>query len=84
MCIRDRPVAMHKAGVLEKAAELKDRLVKAGLRVKLDDSDNSMGWKCAQYEICLLYTSALSCRARKLSNTCRKRTSRTRSSSSTT
>ena len=42
------PVAMHKAGVLEKAAELKDRLVKAGLRVKLDDSNNSMGWKCAQ------------------------------------
>ena len=45
------PVAMHKAGVLEKATELKDRLVKAGLRVKLDDSDNSMGWKCAQYEM---------------------------------
>ena len=45
------PVAMHKPGVLEKAAELKDRLVKAGLRVKLDDSDNSMGWKCAQYEM---------------------------------
>ena len=45
------PVAMHKAGVLEKASELKNRLVKAGLRVKLDDSDNSMGWKCAQYEM---------------------------------
>ena len=45
------PVAMHKAGVLEKATELKDRLVKAGLRVKLDDSDNSMGWKCAEYEM---------------------------------
>mgnify|MGYP000836018647 CR=1 FL=1 len=45
------PVAMHKAGVLEKASELKDRLVKAGLRVKLDDSDNSMGWKCAEYEM---------------------------------
>ena len=45
------PVAMHKAGVLEKASELKDRLVKAGFRVKLDDSDNSMGWKCAQYEM---------------------------------
>ena len=46
------PVAMHKAGVLEKASELKDLvLIKAGLRVKLDDSDNSMGWKCAQYEM---------------------------------
>ena len=45
------PVAMHKAGVLEKAEELKARLLKAGVRVKLDDSDNSMGWKCAQYEM---------------------------------
>ena len=30
---------------------LKDRLIAAGLRVKVDDSDNSMGWKCAQYEM---------------------------------
>ena len=45
------PLAMHKAGVLEKAEELKARLLKAGVRVKLDDSDNSMGWKCAQYEM---------------------------------
>ena len=45
------PVAMHKAGVLKKAEELKARLLKAGVRVKLDDSDNSMGWKCAQYEM---------------------------------
>ena len=45
------PVAVHKAGVLEKAEELKARLLKAGVRVKLDDSDNSMGWKCAQYEM---------------------------------
>ena len=45
------PVAQHKEGVLEKAAELKDRLQKAGVRVKLDDSDNSAGWKFAQYEM---------------------------------
>ena len=45
------PVAQHKPGVLEAAAALKERLVAAGLRVKLDDSDNSMGWKCAQYEM---------------------------------
>ena len=45
------PVAQHKPGVLEAAAGLKDRLANAGFRVKLDDSDNSMGWKCAEYEM---------------------------------
>ena len=45
------PVAMHKEGVLDKAGELRDRLAAAGLRVKMDSSDNSMGWKCAQYEM---------------------------------
>ena len=45
------PVAQHKPGVLEAAADLKGRLITAGLRVKLDDSDNSMGWKCAEYEM---------------------------------
>lgn len=45
------PVAQHKEGVLEKANELKERLLKAGVRVKLDDSDNSPGWKFAQYEM---------------------------------
>ena len=45
------PVQQHKEGVLEKAQELKDRLVKAGVRVKLDDSDNSPGWKFAEYEM---------------------------------
>ena len=45
------PVAQHKPGVLEAAAELKDRLTAAGFRVKVDDSDNSMGWKCAEYEM---------------------------------
>ena len=39
------PVAAHKPGVLEAAAEIKTRLEAAGLRVKLDDSDNSPGWK---------------------------------------
>ena len=45
------PVAMHKPGVLEAAKALRERLQKAGLRVKVDESDNSMGWKCAQYEM---------------------------------
>ena len=37
--------------LLEAAAQLKERLVNAGFRVKVDDSDNSMGWKCAEYEM---------------------------------
>ena len=45
------PVAQHKEGVLEKANELKAQLLAKGLRVKLDDSDNSTGWKFAQYEM---------------------------------
>ena len=45
------PIAQHKEGVLEAANELKNRLANAGFRVKLDDSDNSMGWKCAEYEM---------------------------------
>ena len=45
------PVAQHKPGVLEAAAKLKERLENAGFRVKVDDSDNSMGWKCAEYEM---------------------------------
>ena len=45
------PVAQHKPGVLDAAAALRDRLAAAGVRVKMDDSDNSMGWKCAQYEM---------------------------------
>ncbi len=44
------PVAMHKPGVLEKAAELKERL-NGIARVKVDQSDNSPGWKFAEYEM---------------------------------
>lgn len=44
------PVAQHKEGVLEKANELKDRLSKE-FRVKLDDSENSTGWKFSEYEM---------------------------------
>jgi prolyl-tRNA synthetase len=45
------PVAQHKEGVLQKANELKERLEAAGIRVKLDDSDQSPGWKYAEYEM---------------------------------
>ena len=44
------PVAQHKEGVLEKANEIKSALSKK-FRVKLDDSDNSTGWKFSQYEM---------------------------------
>ena len=45
------PIAQHKEGVLEGASAIRDRLAAAGYRVKMDDSDNSMGWKCAEYEM---------------------------------
>ena len=45
------PVAQHKPGVLEKASELYEKLKANGIRVKLDDSDNSPGWKFAEYEM---------------------------------
>ena len=45
------PVQQHKAGVLEKAASVTEGLKKAGLRVYMDQSDNSPGWKYSQYEM---------------------------------
>ena len=44
------PIAAHKPGVNEKAEELTARL-KARFRVKADFSDNSAGWKFAEYEM---------------------------------
>ena len=44
------PVAAHKEGVNEAAADIYNRL-KNSVRVKLDDSDNSPGWKYAEYEM---------------------------------
>ena len=45
------PIAQKKAGVLEKCAEIKETLEKAGVRVKLDDGDNSPGWKFNEWEM---------------------------------
>ncbi|MDO4566635.1 MAG: proline--tRNA ligase [Oscillospiraceae bacterium] len=45
------PIAAHKEGVLEAAASLAEKLKAAGLRVKLDDSEQSPGWKFAQHEM---------------------------------
>jgi prolyl-tRNA synthetase len=45
------PIAQHKPGVTEKAQEVIDQLKAAGIRVKGDFSDNSPGWKFAEYEM---------------------------------
>ena len=45
------PIMQKKEGVLEKAAELKSRLLNAGCRVKVDDSDKSPGWKFSEQEM---------------------------------
>ena len=45
------PVAAHKPGVNEAAEEIYNRLKNVGIRVKLDNSDNSPGWKYAEYEM---------------------------------
>ena len=44
------PIAQHKAGVLEKAQEITERLSKV-CRVKSDTTENSPGWKFAEYEM---------------------------------
>lgn len=45
------PIQQHKDGVLDKASEVKDMLAKAGIRVKMDDSEKSPGWKFAEQEM---------------------------------
>ena len=45
------PIASKKEGVLENCRLLEDRLKRAGVRVKLDDSDNSPGWKFNEWEM---------------------------------
>lgn len=43
------PIAQHKGGVLEKAAEIKEKL--GAFRTKLDDSDKNPGFKFANQEM---------------------------------
>ena len=43
------PIQQHKEGVLEKAAELSEKL--GNFRVKVDDSDKSPGWKFSEQEM---------------------------------
>ena len=45
------PIQQQKEGVLDKAFALKEQLVKAGYRVKVDDSNNTPGWKFHEYEM---------------------------------
>ncbi len=46
------PIAAHKnPEVLETAKTIVSKLTDADISVKLDDSDQSMGWKCAEYEM---------------------------------
>ncbi|MBQ7788330.1 MAG: proline--tRNA ligase [Clostridia bacterium] len=44
------PCAQHKPGVIEKATEIYER-VNTVARAKIDISDNSPGWKYAEYEM---------------------------------
>ena len=45
------PVRQNVEGVLDKAAEIRDTLKAAGLRVKMDDSEKSPGWKFSEQEM---------------------------------
>jgi prolyl-tRNA synthetase len=45
------PIQQKKEGVLEQAGKLKQALQDAGIRVKLDDTDKSPGWKFSEQEM---------------------------------
>ena len=45
------PVQQHKEGVLDAANNIAKTLSDAGIRVKVDDSDMSPGWKFSEYEM---------------------------------
>ena len=45
------PIQQKKGNVLEKALELKQALVSAGIRAKLDDTDKSPGFKFSEQEM---------------------------------
>lgn len=44
------PIAQHKEGVIDKATEIYERVSNI-VRAKIDISDNSPGWKFAEYEM---------------------------------
>ena len=45
------PVQQHKEGVLDAAYGIVNKLKAAGFRVKIDDSEQSPGWKFSEYEM---------------------------------
>ena len=45
------PIMQKNPDVMKKANEYKAALLKSGVRVKLDDSDRSPGWKFAEHEM---------------------------------
>ena len=45
------PIQQHKEGVLDASMKLASTLSEAGFRVKVDDSDQSPGWKFSEYEM---------------------------------
>lgn len=45
------PIAAKKGGVNEACAELQQKLQAKGIRVKIDTSDNSTGWKLNEWEM---------------------------------
>lgn len=45
------PIQQQKAGVLDKAYEIEKQLKEAGIRVKVDASDKSPGWKFSEAEM---------------------------------
>ena len=45
------PVQQHKEGVIDAAHKIADTLKAAGYRVKVDDSEQSPGWKFSEYEM---------------------------------
>jgi len=45
------PIQQKKEGVLNKACEVRKALAEAGLRVRLDDTDKSPGWKFSEQEM---------------------------------
>ena len=45
------PVAANKPGVIPAAREVAQKLIDAGYRCKVDDSDHTPGWKFSEYEM---------------------------------
>ncbi|MCI8326709.1 MAG: proline--tRNA ligase [Lachnospiraceae bacterium] len=45
------PIQQQKDGVLDRANEIREELIKMGIAAKLDDSDKSPGWKFSEQEM---------------------------------